>query len=76
MVNNQNKRLLSGSWVDSDIYLAASTMRRDRSWGRIIGEALELWLDREEKLTGVSVRKAHHGGGRGNPKDPGENDFC
>lgn len=75
-MKKENKRLLSGSWVDADTYLAASTMRRDRSWGRIIGEALELWLAREEEITGISVRKAPHGGGAAKPAEPVENDFC
>lgn len=75
-MKKENKRLLSGAWVDAETYLAASTMRRDRSWGKILSEALELWLDREEELTGVSVRKAHIGGGAAKPETPGENDFC
>ena len=75
-MNNQNKKLLSGSWIDAETYLAASTMRGSKSWGKVLSEALELWLTREEEITGVSVRKAHHGEGRGKPEDPGENDFC
>jgi len=75
-MKKENKRLLSGAWVDAETYLAASTMRRDRSWGKILSESLELWLTREEEITGVSVRKAHIGGGAEKPVEPVADDFC